>query len=297
MKKSILIFILLIAFCNAINATLTTPGIVSPSNGATGQAPNVQLNWSSVSGATFYEIMYDVNSSFTNPIIGQTSNLTYNTNVLQNGTTYYWKVRAGNGAGYSPWSVVWTFTTEVLDLDAPELISPPYDAINIPLEGIMLQWGSVPGATIYSYMCDDDIFFNSAICGSTSELYAFTGNLAADTRYYWKVIASNGSIDSPWSAVWTFTTESGDNIINLSNYNISIYPNPANTSLEIEFHNDLIKLINISLIDMDGKIVWIENNVSQNLLQIDVSSMSTGKYTLKIYNSDEILTYPIVIIH
>jgi len=61
MKKIFLISILFFTLYNTSNATLTTPGIVSPFNGATNQNPNVQIDWSSVTGATNYEFKLGTN--------------------------------------------------------------------------------------------------------------------------------------------------------------------------------------------------------------------------------------------
>jgi len=284
-------------FTTAFQLTVA-PNLISPTNNSTDiPLSSVTLEWSSVTGATFYEIKYDVNSSFTNPVTGQTPNLTYNSDVLQNATTYYWKVRAGNSAGFSPWSAVWNFTTEVLALDAPILVSPPNHATNIPITGTLLEWLAVSGATMYDYMFDDDPLFNSAVCGSTPDLFTATCNLEPNTTYYWKVIARNETINSPWSEVWTFTTGNGTFINDFQNKNIFIYPNPVNSFLTISITDDICTLINISLIDLNGKIIWMQNDVYQKIIYLDVKSFSNGQYFLKIENFNKKIIIPIIIEH
>jgi hypothetical protein len=86
------------------------------------------------------------------------------------------------------------------------LISPANNTNNIAVAGTTLQWSTVTNATQYTYQLDDNSLFSSPASGSTASLTTTTGSLLSNTVYYWRVRASNGSGNSPWSGAWHFTT-------------------------------------------------------------------------------------------
>jgi hypothetical protein len=90
------------------------PNLISPANVSI-QIPfsGTSLQWTSVATATFYEYQLDEDQAFGSPVSASTAGTDATTGELQPGTIYYWKVRAGNGSGFSAWSQVWRFTTEI----------------------------------------------------------------------------------------------------------------------------------------------------------------------------------------
>lgn len=82
---------------------------------------NVDLNsfsvtWSAVSNATDYQVQYSKASDFSNAILTNTVNLSYNALKLNENTTYYVRVRGFNSKGssnvYGPWSTTKTVKTK-----------------------------------------------------------------------------------------------------------------------------------------------------------------------------------------
>ncbi len=186
---------------------LTSPVVLSsPANGTTGlAATTTTLQWQSYATAVFYEYMYADNSSFTGAVSGTAVSTSQVTSTLLPGTTYYWKVRANNGSGYSPWSASWTFATSGLEI--PILISPTNGANSQPVS-VALDWADASSATFYEYEVDDDIMFGSPLSnGSVTSSTTTVGSLAFNSTYYWRVRSSDGSNFSPWSSTWSFTTE------------------------------------------------------------------------------------------
>ena len=90
----------------------SAPSLVSPFDNAINLSiSTTSIQWTSVPNATFYEYQFDTTNLFVTAQTATSLQLNEMLPLLQSSTTYYWSVRAGNGSGYSPWSVVWSFTT------------------------------------------------------------------------------------------------------------------------------------------------------------------------------------------
>ncbi len=73
-----------------------------------------------------------------------------------------------------------------------------------------LSWNASSGATTYEIEISDDSGFSTiteSSDGLTSTDYSLTAPLSEYTTYYWRVKAKNGSQESNWSEVWSFTTK------------------------------------------------------------------------------------------
>ena len=85
----------------------STPSLVSPSDGATGQPLTLTLDWSDVSNAESYQVQVSAGSSFASTELDQTKTSSQHgvsSGVLAYNSTYYWRVRATNSGGSSNWS-------------------------------------------------------------------------------------------------------------------------------------------------------------------------------------------------
>jgi hypothetical protein len=113
-RKNILFLIDVLFFCTySAYASLPTPTISTPSNGAVSQNPNVTLYWNSVSQANQYEYKLSTNAQMLNATRGSVSTSYAYTSNLLFGTTYYWQVRAlktSAQADSSAWSTIQSFT-------------------------------------------------------------------------------------------------------------------------------------------------------------------------------------------
>lgn len=187
---------------------MAAPLHISPADlSANISTSGITLDWDFVANANQYEYEYSTDNTFTSGVVsGITGATSVTTGALILQTTYYWRVRATDGVTYSPWSVAWSFTTE-MQLAAPALISPANLSTGVLMTGVQLDWTSVPNATDYEYEYDTNAGFTSPVAGSTTSLSAMTGALSNYTTYYWRVRAVNGNVVSPWSPVWSFETE------------------------------------------------------------------------------------------
>ncbi len=192
-------------------ATLAAPNLSAPANGSSDVGQSGSLSWQSVSSATKYCVQLSLSTSFTTTVLyKETTALSISYSGLSPHQNYYWRVKAKDGGGESPWSTVWNFTTGTgATLAAPQLVSPADNAGGVPRFGKLI-WASVSSATSYCLEVSlSTTFTTSYIKLSTSLIVRHYENLAANTRYYWRVKAKDGSIESAWSPIWSFTTESG----------------------------------------------------------------------------------------
>jgi len=198
------------------------PTLISPANSTTNLAIPINLQWNSINGALVYQYQVDVNSNFSNPLTGNTTQLTAAVTSLMGGTIYYWRIRANNGSGYSPWSSTWVFTTQI-SLNAPQLVSPANNAVSQVLS-LIIDWSDVSTATSYEFQYATSAAFSSYTSGNSTISQSQISGLNMNTTYYWRVRASDGTNLSAWSGIWSFTTLSlvAPVLIYPSNYAVNI---------------------------------------------------------------------------
>ncbi len=151
---------------------------------------NLQLSHSS----SFTTLLYDINGIIENSFI-----LTN----LDTSTTYFWRVRAMNNYGTSPWSEIWSFTTFS---NKVKLISPLNNSIQQPID-LQLTWQFMGNAIKYHIQISKNTEFSTKIFESAEIRDNYVNvELDMNTQYYWRVRAANNSEVTNWSEVWTFKT-------------------------------------------------------------------------------------------
>ncbi len=187
--------------------------LLAPVNQATGQATAITFSWGPSSGAGTYTLEVATDTGFSKIFsnisgIGGTSQPV---SGLAAGTTYFWRVEAVNGAGTSPWSAAWRFST------ASGATSPPQVTLLAPANGstdqpttLVVSWNPDSGATHFWLQAATDPSFAAIVVGdSTITATSFQLNyLTASTTYYWRVRGINAAGQGSWSAAWSFTTTS-----------------------------------------------------------------------------------------
>jgi hypothetical protein len=71
--------------------------------------------------------------------------------------------------------------------------------------------------------------------------------------------------------------------ITTANNFVSVWPNPANTKLNLTFASNLTTA-SIKVMDVTGKIIWQVNNANllQQNIMIDVESWNSGTYFIEV---------------
>jgi len=172
----------------------STPTLASPANGATVSVLTPILSWNPSINAGWYSLQVSNSCSFTAILVEQsdTTDTSYVVpgGALVYGKTYYWRVKAFNCCGNSPWSTVGSFKTPAgpipnvpSDLSASTILS---SQINLTWQdnsnnekGFKIERRSGTGR-----------YVQIATVGANVLSYKNTG-LSANTTYYYRVRAYN----------------------------------------------------------------------------------------------------------
>ncbi len=215
-----------------IRTILGIPMNTSPANGSFAQALAGNLTWTSITGATVYNVQISTNATFTNIIVDANSATTsFAYTGLNNNTQYFWRVRAGEGGGvFNSFSNHTNFTTI---LGQVTLVSPANNATGVsPLSGTF-TWNALSGATNYRIQVATDVNFANMVInqdGITGTNFNYA-NLGSVQTYFWRVIGYNANDAGQNSATFQFLTSLGKvTLVALANNAVGIDLNGVNFS-------------------------------------------------------------------
>ncbi|MHC4599970.1 MAG: DUF4082 domain-containing protein, partial [Planctomycetota bacterium] len=179
--------------CQIIPPQAPTPLTVPP----TSTTGTFTVGWGSSGAGVAYELQEDTSSSFMNPQTVYTgASLQYTVMGKMNGT-YYYRVRASNGAGPSSWTTDTTGCTVTLAPPAaPGSITVPASSST---GNYVVSWTGVVGAWTYDLEESTSPAFGSTtlVYSGSSTSYSITGQV--DGTYYYRVRAGNGAGQSGWT--------------------------------------------------------------------------------------------------
>lgn len=163
-----------------------TPSLSLPANNSVDQMPDVVLDWNAVTGGNTgfikYDVQLDEDPAFTSPANYQTELVSaYQTTNLLFGGTYYWRVRAIDGADVSGWSETWSFR-----VIRRVVLKNPTDASEVDPD-MQLVWNPLTGIDTYDYQIDTIYYWNTVEAGQTGTMY---GVAVVDATHAWIVGAA-----------------------------------------------------------------------------------------------------------
>jgi uncharacterized delta-60 repeat protein len=257
----------------------------SPANNSTSQNfATLNLTWTDAYGASVYqvEVASDVNfNSIVNS--GQVTSAAASVTNLLPSTSYWWRVKAGDGINWGAFVGPWKFTT--VGLNAFSLSTPINNANNIAYSTVNFNWTDNVGATGYQMMLGTDMgFANSPVTYNTTTSAKTVINLLPATTYYWKVRATNdGSNYGAWVGPWVFNTQDAPNeVVELIESALAVYPNPAIDVITLK--GNWVVGQSILMYNQQGQIVQSHTITSPGNQEISVSGLSSGVYFLKVGN-------------
>ena len=185
---------------NLTSATLhcaPTAPVVKLGNSAASGKP--MLTWNAVEGATSYRIYRSTSKGSGYSLLGTTTATSYTNTGAKAGTTYYYRVKACNDAGLSPYSNIVSGQVKTV---TPKPAAPVVKIGNSASSGKpQLTWNAVSGATSYKvYRATSQKGTYSLLGTVTATSYTNTGAKAGVT-YYYKVKAVNSAGESAYSNI------------------------------------------------------------------------------------------------
>ena len=132
------------------------------------------------------------------------------------------------------------------------------------------------GATSYSWDFGD--FTNSS---ATAPAHAY----AVNGTYTVVLTAINGNCTD--TTIFLVDVTVGLNEL-ASSSNLTIFPNPANETVNVSFEQNTNDLIQIELIDATGRVIAQENSleIGTNNVSFEVTNLSSGFYTVRLTNAN-----------
>ncbi len=203
---------------NVLPPSSTKPGaptLASPADGAAVAGTSVTFSWNTPSGSpSKYHLQISTSSTFSSFFYNKddrTGNSVTLSLFPNNGTRYYWRVRAYNSAGWGAWSSSRSFINGLALPDKPTLISPANHA-KLTNSTVTFKWNAAARATMYWLAVANNLSASGSemlFWGNVGNVTQYTLTLPRDGRkYYWKVTAGNSAGWGPWSNYNTLTAPS-----------------------------------------------------------------------------------------
>ncbi|MEZ5046492.1 MAG: T9SS type A sorting domain-containing protein [Chitinophagaceae bacterium] len=114
----------------------------------------------------------------------------------------------------------------------------------------------------------------------------------------WGTNCSIGNLGAGYSLYEPTETALSISQIEKSNIEFTVYPNPANNSIDVKLQSNIVAKGKINLLDMNGKIVS-HINTQNNLTtyQLDTTNLPDGQYIIQIINNNKTTSKKIIINH
>jgi hypothetical protein len=280
-------------------------------------ASSARLNWSLISNAQQYEIQYKpLNSiSWVSVLVNGTNSSTTVSNLLSS-TTYEWRIRTICESGISSWrqSSNANFTTLSSGVNCSAPTTAP--AYNITSTDATVRWSNQANTSDYTLqyrVSGTTTWTNLTVLNpgtSVSQVKRRIQGLTASTTYEWQV---RGNCTDGGSTNFVngtnFTTLSGARIGQPTDEEymaeaadklsparelpmiIGTYPNPVIELLNIGFNASAEQDIVITIVDMLGKQLYIEQIKTQtgkNTLKVNTENYPAGVYMILLSSGESV---------
>jgi len=220
------------------------------------------------------------------------------TDTLHFGTTYYCKVRGMNNYGISDWSDYKKFNT----INLMTIVAPAIGATDVNRKPTF-TWKKIDNINYYNLELDVDSNFTnptSFIYGNTGITTTLTSDLQWNTKYFWRMRALTYVDTTEWCTPFYFKTKVTDGIEdNLSNSNISIYPNPStNGKVNISIPASDNQQIALSIVNMVGQEIFtdlLQLKSGNNLYTVNLHDYNNGIYFIRLQGNGNVISRKIIL--
>ena len=195
---------------------------------------------------------------------------------LAYGVTYTFTVRAVcSETNISAWSAPATFTTVACESVTGVTVG------SVTANSAVISWTAPTGATRFVVNYGFQGFdqgtgsFDTVENATSCTLSGLTANTPYDV--YVRTLCEGGTA-SAWSSVVNFTTSRSTGIDDVNAANVSLYPNPASSTVTLK---GIEGKATVTVVDMNGRKAG-EWTVNEGELTIDVTDMAQGAYFVRI---------------
>ncbi|MBL7765000.1 MAG: fibronectin type III domain-containing protein [Chitinophagaceae bacterium] len=279
-------------FTTLSNSCLAPTGVIA--NPVT--STTATINWNPDPGTLWYVVYYRVASPVGPWLGGTTSSSTSKTITgLTPGVTYDVEVEGYCSGGFTPPSVITTFTT-LNGCGTPVNLN----ATNVTNTKATLNWDAVTGAGWYNIRYRP---VGAPTWPSTTTSGSNVKNiigLAPSTQYEFQVatVCNPGATASAWSSSSLFTTaaaksEGTNGLFNTNDQSVSLYPNPTQDVLNVDLFTENTSNTTVKVLDMSGRVVkqvQAQTELGMNHIQVSLNELVNGLYTVQVIENNK-LTY------
>ena len=269
----------------SFNTTVAPPAApiqLIPEDDAVNVSLDAQFTWNSTELTDSYQMQVSTNAIFT-ALVFNDSTITDTTHIvtdLVDGRRHYWRIRAKNTAGYSPFSNSRRFVTL---LSAPTNLTTVLDTLG----NVTLNWVDISQTeTKYFIMrkTGTQAFEVIDSLGANSVSY-YDNNVMIGSEYTYRVYCTNNLAISDFSNESTVTLVNIDDDQELIPNNFELYlnyPNPFNPGTNINFAIPSESYVKLTIYNALGEVVTeIINgylNAGFHEVYFDSKNLSSGVY-------------------
>jgi hypothetical protein len=162
---------------------------------------------------------------------------------------------------------------------------------------VQIQYSTSAAATLAVEFAGNVVgTFNLANTNGASSTTAYINiNCNTDKLYSIRPICTSGSVKIEYVNVGGGIKSATSNINGLTINEISIYPNPATEYVNIDLTNFSDELTNISMVDLNGRIVYKKAVSQVTNLSIATDNFEQGIYLITVSNGTKCINKKIVI--
>jgi arylsulfatase A-like enzyme len=249
-----------------------------PLNGAADQGVTLTLSWTSEFKATTHDVYFGTTNP--PPYVANQETSEFDPGVLENGTTYYWRIDEKNANGTTTGDV-WSFTTESIPAGKAINPYPEYNASHVS-KNTLLQWDEASHAVSYRVnLGTGSLKFMDELEGTSYD----PGYLKSNTFYFWRVDAVNAAGESTQGDIWIFTTGFG-NIAPEANIVVSSSSDSLNFGAD-NVKDGIYQTVNTGEWKSDGEPTpWLELSWPEDAVVDQIHLFDRAASSSQILNAD-----------
>jgi hypothetical protein len=246
--------------------------------------PNFGFNADRWPGIKLFHWQLDTVNSFKNPSNFYTLNTPIDNSSFPINKRYYWRMRIISAVDTSKWSRTGWFDYKInYLLPLPFLIYPPNNAQNVPTQNVTFLWKDNTGGlgTDYEFVLTKTGENNNMASLKNSSI--LIKNLKPNSSYTWYVRSFTKNFTTPditSKYIFSFTT-AGFSTVNTieNNAGISVYPNPAESEILVNFVNGN-PIYEVTIYSLDGRMIDKKINLNSSEVELDIRGLSNGMYII-----------------